>query len=85
MTGSHINHFILSVLKCKRTSKEELIRLNIIQKLPSQPGSASGGVAQPQRLSRFNRPGSSYILADLPMGGVSDEITKGEKKVLTIQ
>lgn len=74
-----------SVLKCKRTSKEELIRLNIIQKLPSQPDNVtnSGGVAQSQRLSRFNRPGSSYILADLPMGGVSDE-TKGEKKVLTV-
>lgn len=47
---------------CQRTPKEDLIRLEIIQKVTDQSESLKSSSPQ-QRLSRYSRPGSSYVLS----------------------
>ena len=58
--------FALLAQGCKRTSKKELIDMRIIQKLEdeaTQDGNQRMVKVKETRLSRFSRPGSSYILA----------------------
>ena len=53
-------HFLVN--GCQRTPKEDLIRLEIIQKVTDQSESLKSSSPQ-QRLSRYSRPGSSYVLS----------------------
>lgn len=59
---SHIHYLEPTALGCKRTGKEDLIRMNIIQKAASHKGE-TGAAEGTARLSRFSRPGSSYVMA----------------------
>ena len=56
-----------SVLKCQRTSKENLIRLDVIRKEEDEmTGSESAQDDRPRTkpLNYYSRPGSSYVLTE---------------------
>ena len=61
---------------CQRTPKEDLIRLEIIQKVTDQSESLKSSSSQ-QRLSRYSRPGSSYVLS---MSMDNDGMKEGMKE-----
>ena len=57
-----VDYFV--VLGCDRSTKEKLVELDVIQKVSDQSElSKEVGVAQQRHVSRYSRPGSSYVVA----------------------
>lgn len=78
----HFKNFTV-VMGCVRTPKEQLVKLDVIKKAPTDQSNSSdhdavGMAAHRKPLTRYSRPGSSYVLSlnDMSDGGQVDTMTK---------